>query len=114
MFFHLAQMIRHKLEKLHLCTKKVNQQILEIIRNIELLCFIKIEKIKAYKKIIIEKLNQDNKYNKFINYLNKYLFKMDPNIYNYDKLINYKKEQHNNKYLEYLYTTFNVVESYKC
>ena len=36
---------------------------------------------------------------------------MDPYIYNYDKLINYKKENHNNKYLEYLYTTNNVVES---
>ena len=110
-FFHLAQMIRHKLEKLHICTKKLNKQILEIIRNIELLCFIKIEKIKAYKTIILEKLNEDKKYNKFINYLNRYLFKIDPNIYNYDKFINYKKEQHNNKYLKYLFTTNNVVES---
>ena len=109
-FFHLAQMIRNKLNRLHLCNKKLNKSVIEIIRNIEILSFIKREQIKEFKKIIIDKLNEDKKYEKFINYLKKYLFKLDPNIYNIEKIIKYKKEN-NNKYLDYLYITNNVVES---
>ena len=51
-FFHFSKMIREKLSK----KKKLNKFMFEIICNIELLCFINIDKIKAFKKIILYKL----------------------------------------------------------
>ena len=51
-----------------------------------MLCFIKFENINKFKKMIINKLDEDTKYNKFIQYLKIYIFKINPLIYNYDKL----------------------------
>ena len=51
-----------------------------------MLCFIKIETINEYKEIILKKLRENKKYDKFVLYLKKYIFKLNPNIYNYNKL----------------------------
>ena len=89
---------------------------MEIIRNLEILCFVKKEKIKFYKELIIKKLKEIKKLKSFCDYLNNYLFKLNDSVYNYEDLINYKKEAENNsidnnKYLDTLYLTNNVVES---
>ncbi len=49
--------------------------------------------------------------NKFIKYLKNFIFKLDPSIYNYSKLIEYFQKDNSNKYLEMLYTTNNICES---
>ena len=61
----------------------MNKLSLEIITNIEILCFINIENIKEFQDIIIKKLETYKKLSNFINYLKKFIFKIDPNIYNY-------------------------------
>ena len=48
-FFHFAQMIRTKKQKLGLYTKKLSIKDIEIIRNIEILCFIEIKNINNSK-----------------------------------------------------------------
>ena len=52
-FFHFSQMIRAKLQKIGYSEKKLNKNNSELIRNIEMLCFIRPEKIKNFQKIII-------------------------------------------------------------
>ena len=76
-----------------------------------MLCFIKFENINEYKEIILKKLCENNKYDKFVLYLKKYIFKLNTNIYKFNKLISLSKEKHNNKYLDKLYTTNNIVET---
>ena len=79
--------------------KKLNRYNVEIISNIELLCFINMEKIKEFQKIILEHLKSDMNMTKFIRYLTNYLFKLNPQIYNYSELINYFKSKDNMLYL---------------
>ena len=64
-FFHFAQMIKGKMQKLKLCNKKFNKVNIEIIRNLEMLCFLKIENINKFKNIILEKLDKNKNYNSF-------------------------------------------------
>ena len=99
-FFHFGQMIRAKLKKLGLCKKKLHKMDIEIIRNIEILCFLETDKIKDFKKIILENLSKEDKYKSFINYLKDYIFKMNPAQYNYSKLIEYSKERNQTKFIE--------------
>ena len=109
-FFHFSQMIRNKLKKIFNKNKKLNRLSIEIIRNLELLCFIKINKIKLFKNIIIKKLDDIGGLNKFKKYLKNYIFKLDTHIYNYNKLIEYAINN-NNKNFEKFYTTNNICES---
>ena len=60
-------MIRTKLQKIFICKKILNKYCYEIISNLELMCFINIEKIKNFQKIIIEKLEENNKLKSFLN-----------------------------------------------
>ena len=110
-FFHFSKMIRSKLEKNVICTKKLNKLSYEIISNIEQLCFIQLNKIKEFLKIILEKLSNLEKIKKFIKYLKEYLFEINPHIYNYTELFNYFKTNNSNLYLEKIYTTNNICES---
>ena len=110
-FFHFSKMIRGKLQQIGQCKKKLNRYNVEIISNIELLCFINMEKIKEFQKIILEHLKSDKNMTKFIRFLTNYLFKLNPQIYNYSELINYFKSKDNMLYLENLYTSNNICES---
>ena len=49
----------------------MNKLSIEIITNIELLCFINLENIKEFQNIIIKKLEVYEKITGFINYLKK-------------------------------------------
>ena len=84
---------------------------IEIIRKIEILCFLEIDKIKDFKKTILEKLSKEDKYKSFINYLKDYIFKMNPLQYNYNKLIEYSQERNQTKFIEKIYTINNICES---
>ena len=48
-FFLFAQMIRAKLGKLNLYKKIINTNLIEIIRNIEMLCFLDLKEYILYK-----------------------------------------------------------------
>lgn len=75
-----------------------------------ILCFLKKENIKQFQKVIINKISTDAKLKLFLKYLENYLFKLDPSLYNYENLITYKNNNEN-KYIDKLYLTNNVVES---
>ena len=110
-FFHFSKMIRGKLSQIGVCKKKLNKFNVELITNIELLCFLSLDKIKPFQKIIIDKLKDNKNLYKFLSYLKKYLFKLNPIIYNYNNIIEYYKKENGNKFLDYLYTTNNICES---
>ena len=110
-FFHFAQMIRRKLISSGLALVKLNKLNVEILRNVEALCFIEIKNIGKFKKIIIDNLSKVNNNKNFITYLNNYIFKLNPNDYNFCKLINYCKENNKDKFLEKIYTSNNISES---
>lgn len=82
-FFHFAQMIRRKLISSGLALVKLNKLNVEILRNVEALCFIEIKNIGKFKKIIIDNLSKVNNNKNFITYLNNYIFKLNPNDYNF-------------------------------
>ena len=86
-FFHYTKMIRQHLLKTGICNKKLNKLAIEIIRNLQILCFIKKENINKFKDIIINKLQNNDILKSFIKYLKNYLFKIDPSIYNYENFI---------------------------
>lgn len=88
--FHFSQMISKKLSKAGMFKKKLNKISLEILRNIELLAFINKDKIKKFQDIIIKNLKQYKKLKKlkkFTKYLKNYIFKLNSNSYNYEKII---------------------------
>ena len=110
-FFHFSNMLKKNLSKTGLFKKKLNKLSIEIISNLELLCFIRIDKIKELQSNILNKLEQYKGLTKFINYLKKFLFNLSPKVYNYHELIEHFKNNGSNKFLEKLYTTNNICES---
>ena len=86
-FFHFTKMIRNQLMKSGLCNRKLNKYSLEIIRNIQILCFIEKNNINKYKELIINKIKNNDKLTSFIKYLKNYIYKIDPSIYNYADFI---------------------------
>ena len=70
-----------------------------------MLCFINIDKIEEFKKIILNKLNEYQGYTKFKNYIKNYLFKINPKIYNFSELIDYFNKHNNNKFIDKIHTT---------
>jgi len=111
--FHFAQSLRNKLSRIGFTSKKLNKISIEIIRNVELLCFIKKINIQTYKDLILNKLKDNQKLKLFVNYLQNYVFKLNPSVYNYEELINIKKsdDDTDNIFLQKFYSTNNIVES---
>ena len=86
----------------------MNNTAVEIIRNIELICFLNKDKIKEQQNIIKEKLNNNVRLNPFIKYLQKYLFKLDYSLYNYKQILNFDNKNKNNLCTERIYLTNNI------
>ena len=108
-FFHFIKSIREHLKKYTKNKRYLTKINYEILKNIEIICFIEEGKIEGYKRFLIEKLYTLKISNKFINYLKDYWFTKDYNEYNYSKFINLYKN--NNIALEKFYVTNNIIES---
>ena len=78
-------MVRKQLVKTSLIKRKLNKYSIEILRNIEILCFIKKNSIKKLQEIILDKIGTNVKLKTFASYLKNYLFKFDYNTYNYEE-----------------------------
>ena len=104
-------MVKRNLSKTGFFKKKLNSISIEIISNIELLCFLNEENIDEFQKIIIKKLNSFPKLNNFVKYLKNYLFKLSPTIYDYSRIITHFKNYDSNYFLDKLYTTNNICKS---
>ena len=55
-FFHFTQAIVKRMKKLKLIKSKINKYNFEIIKNIELICFLQTKYIKSYIKFLKDKL----------------------------------------------------------
>ena len=113
-------MIRKQLLKSGICKKKLNKNVVEILRNIEIIALTDKINIKKYKEIIINNLKDRDNLTKFLKYLKEYLFKLNESTYNYEELIKYKNEEkyqnnyndnNDNIYFKKLYLTNNICES---
>ena len=104
-------MILRQLAKIGYIRK--NKIAIEIIRNIELIYFLKKEKIKEQQNIIFEKLEGNKRLDPFIKYLKNILFKMDYSLYNYEDLFTLNNVDLNKIYTEKIYLTNNICESVK-
>ena len=55
------------MEQLKITGKKFNKSAIEILRNIELICFIKPNNIKKFSEILKENLNKNEKQKNYTN-----------------------------------------------
>jgi len=111
-FFHFIKSIRERLRKINFCNRKLNKLSLEIIKNIEVICFINKDKVKSFQDFLLNKLNKYENIKGLINLLENFWFKKPINLYNYSKLSHENNHLDiNNKYMKRFYFTNNVAES---
>lgn len=70
-YFHYLNAIFDKMKKLKICKRKLNKKSYEIIKNIEILSFLKQDNLKKYIDFILDQLKFYNITSKFISYLKK-------------------------------------------
>ena len=69
--FHFAQAIIKKFKELKIINKHMNKRGYELLKNIELLCFINNANLEKYINFLKENVFIENKENEFINYFEK-------------------------------------------
>jgi len=106
-FLHFVQAIVKKMKNLKIIKSRITKYAFEIIKNIELVCFINHEYIKSYIEFLKLKL-KDEKEKLLFQYLNKNWFSKDINTYNYYELF----ENNNLKeVIPHFFATNNIEES---
>ena len=113
-FFHFSKAIKEQMKKISIIKKNMTKYSLEILRNIEIICFININKVKDYIKYLSEKLEANEETKKLFNYLNKNWFSKNYELFNYQNLINFRADiddAEDEKISKYIYFTNNVAES---
>ena len=81
-FFHFVQCIVKYMKKYKICKTKFTKRAFEILKNIEILCFINPNYIKTYSKLLGDYLKEENE-KKLYNYLYKNWISKKPELYNY-------------------------------
>ena len=101
------------MQKLHMTNKKLNKGSLEILRKIELLCFIKPKNIKKFFEILKNNLNNNTKQNPLFDYIRKSYVKKNPVLYNISFILDDAKDKDKERYryLQKIYLTNNIEES---
>ena len=105
-FFHFSQSIYRKLKEYKIIKKSLIKYGYEILRNIEIICFIDPKLIKDYE-IFLKKNLKTEKEKKLFNYIKNYWLKKDFIIFNYSIL---KEKTKNKKVLEQFYIINNIAE----
>ena len=102
---------KKKIKKLKISNKKFNRKAIEILRNVELLCFMKPRNINKFADILKLNLNSKEKYKELYEYINEYYIKKNPKLFNFSFIIDYSKNNNKENYLKKLYLTNNIEES---
>ena len=55
-FFHFIKSIKERLKKIHFFKSKMNKESLEILKNIEIICFLNKDRVKDYQSYLINRL----------------------------------------------------------
>ena len=84
-FFHFVQNVVKKMKLYGIIKKKINKYSFEILKNIELICFLPPNFIKTYINFLKGKLKDENEI-KLFEYLNKNWFNKGSKFYNYFEL----------------------------
>ena len=90
-----------------LIKNKITKYSFEILKNVELLCFIPQAYIESFSKFLKNKL-KDEKEILLYNYIDKQWLSKDPNYYNYFELFN---NDYLNEGIQHFYSTNNIEES---
>jgi len=94
-----------------MANKKFNKSSLEILRNIELLCFINPNNIKKFSEILKNNLNNNQKQRQLYDYIQKNYIIKNMELYNFSFILDYAKNKDKVNYLKKLYLTNNIEES---
>ena len=86
--FHFGQALFRKLQKLKMITNKLNKRGYEIIKNLEILCFIDKKNITKYFDFLKNHINKSIEEKKIMEYFEKYWLKKYQNLYNYSESTN--------------------------
>ncbi len=86
-YFHFVKAIRSKMQSLLMCKKKLRKLNIEVLRNIEILYFIKIDVYKNQCRKLFETLKKKNINEKFIKYHKKNWISKNPKNFNYNNFI---------------------------
>ena len=85
--FHYSQNITKKLKQYKIIKKKMNKRGIEILHNLQILCFIDINKIKDHFKFLKEKISVNENEKNLMVYIENYWIKKQYDIFNYSSLI---------------------------
>ena len=91
----------------------MNKESLEILKNIEIICFLNKDKVKDYQNYLLNKLKSFENIQGLNTLLTNFWFKKPIEMYNYSKLLCGGDNSLilENKYLDRFYFTNNVAES---
>ena len=98
--FHFSQILTRKLSKLGFFKRKINKQAIEIIRNVQLLTFLKKENLNKFEKIRLNEVVKYKSLSKFKLYLKKHIFTLINNGNNFEKIIDEYYIKDNKKCLD--------------
>ena len=74
-FFHFIKSIKERLKKIHFFKSKMNKESLEILKNIEIICFLNKDKVKDYQNYLLNKLKSFENIQGLITLLTNFWFK---------------------------------------
>ena len=86
-FFHFVQNVVKRMKALKIIKSRINKRAFEIIKNVEIICFIKPSYIGDYKKFLKINLKNDEEKQLYL-YLEKEWFSKESNYYNYYEIFN--------------------------
>lgn len=95
-----------------MCKKQLKKKNLEILRNIQLICYINKDKVNNYTTFLKNTMDKMTCINdKFKQYLYNFWFKKNPDYFNYSEFFEYAKKNNKTNALNKLYSANNTAES---
>lgn len=111
--FHYIKAILDKMIKLKITKRKINKKAFLILKNIQIISFIKKENLKKYIEFITKKLMSLKVDSKFISYMNKNWFTHNEVLFNYNNLFDLIEQSGKDKeaILDNFFFTNNIAEA---